>query len=217
MVESALDFLNEEDLPSLPIALQVESLKMWSRLEAKRAAVEARLIAAFGACDGPAKAVPHDSTGAPPYPATIGHDLRVARESWISTHEGRHLAGRRKTNTEPELLLRRALHAAGRRFRLHRQIAARCTPDLVLPGPRVAVFVDGCWWHSCPVHGRKKPFTGPNAALWEAKMARIRERDKYATTLAENLGWTVVRLWECDITADPQAAASRVIGANSTK
>jgi hypothetical protein len=54
MVESALDFLNGEDLPSLPVAVQAESLKVWSRLEAKRAAVEAKLIAAFGACDGPA-------------------------------------------------------------------------------------------------------------------------------------------------------------------
>lgn len=54
MVESALDFLNGEDLPSLPVAVQAESLKVWSRLEAKRAAAEARLIAAFGACDGPA-------------------------------------------------------------------------------------------------------------------------------------------------------------------
>jgi hypothetical protein len=54
MVESALNFLNGEDLPSLPIAVQAESLRGWSRLEAKRAAVGARLIAAFGACDGPA-------------------------------------------------------------------------------------------------------------------------------------------------------------------
>lgn len=149
--------------------------------------------------------------------AAIRHDLDVAREPWISTHEGRHLAGRRKVNTEPELLLRRALHAAGRRFRLHRRLAARCTPDIVLPAPRIAVFVDGCWWHSCPVHGRKTPFTGPNAALWEAKMTRNRERDEYATATAERLGWTVVRLWECEITANPQAAASRVVNSTSLR
>jgi DNA mismatch endonuclease (patch repair protein) len=135
----------------------------------------------------------------------------VPLESWTSTREGRHLAGRRKSNTEPELLVRSALHAMGIRFRLHRRLAIRCTPDIVLPSRRVAVFVDGCWWHSCPVHGRKTPFTGPNAELWEAKMARNRENDKYATLTAEGLGWIVVRLWECEIRGDPQAAAKRVL------
>jgi DNA mismatch endonuclease, patch repair protein len=135
----------------------------------------------------------------------------VARESWVSTREGRHLAGRRKVDTTPEILLRRALHAAGSRFRLHRKLALCCTPDIVLPGRRIAVFVDGCWWHSCPVHGREKPFGGPNAALWEAKMARNRERDVSAIATAESLGWTVVRIWECEIMADPQAAAQRVL------
>jgi DNA mismatch endonuclease (patch repair protein) len=83
----------------------------------------------------------------------------------------------------------------------------------VLPGSRVAVFVDGCWWHSCPVHGRKAPFTGPNAMLWEAKMIRNRERDAYATKTAKSLGWCVVRVWECEVEADPQAAARRVLEA----
>jgi DNA mismatch endonuclease (patch repair protein) len=144
----------------------------------------------------------------------MGHyqGVPVPRESWTSTREGRHLAGRHRVNTGPELLLRRALHAAGGRFRLHRRLASRCTPDLVLPGRRLAVFVDGCWWHSCPVHGRKTPFTGPNAALWEAKMSRNRERDACATETAEGLGWTVVRVWECEVNADPQAAARRVLG-----
>jgi len=73
------------------------------------------------------------------------------------------------------------------------------------------VFVDGCWWHSCPVHGRKTPFTGPNAELWEAKMARVRQRDAEATATAQRLGWTVLRLWECEIMSDPQEAALRVL------
>lgn len=135
----------------------------------------------------------------------------MPREQWTSTSEGAHLRGRRKTDTEPELLLRRALHARGGRFRLHRRLALRCTPDLVLPGRRVAVFVDGCWWHSCPEHGRKTPFTGPNAGLWEAKMRRVRERDQEATATAEQLGWTVIRLWECEVRVDPVASAGRVL------
>ena len=82
-------------------------------------------------------------------------------------------------------LLRKALHAAGGRFRLHRQIAKGCTPDIVLPGRRLAVFVDGCFWHGCPTHGRKTPWTGPNAELWEEKMRRNAERDQRSTSLAE--------------------------------
>lgn len=135
----------------------------------------------------------------------------MAREQWVTTAPGRHLRGRRKLDTEPELLLRRALHAQGARFRLHRRLAPRCTPDLVLPSRRLAVFVDGCWWHSCPEHGRNAPFTGPNAVLWEAKMRRVRERDREGTAAAQRLGWTVVRLWECEVESDPRAAARRVL------
>ncbi|GAA3232729.1 hypothetical protein GCM10010532_069050 [Dactylosporangium siamense] len=108
-------------------------------------------------------------------------------------------------------MLRRALHAAGARFRLHRQIAFGCTPDIVLPSRRIAVFVDGDYWHSCPVHRRKTPFTGPNAALWEAKFQRNQERDTRSTELAHAAGWTVVRIWECVIRADPQTAAAAVL------
>lgn len=80
---------------------------------------------------------------------------------WVSTDDGTHLRGRRKEHTEPEMLLRSALHVLGARFRLHRRIAPCCTPDLVLPRRRIAVFVDGDYWHSCPEHGRKIPFAGP--------------------------------------------------------
>ena len=99
-------------------------------------------------------------------------------EKWVSTSSGRHLAGRKKKDTAPEVALRKALHAAGARFRLHRQLAKGCTPDIVMPGRRLAIFVDGCFWHGCPRHGRKTPFTGPNAELWEQKMQRNAERDQ---------------------------------------
>lgn len=112
-------------------------------------------------------------------------------------------------------MLRKALHAAGVRFRLHRRIAHGCTPDVVLPGRRLAVFVDGDYWHSCPAHGRQTPFTGPNASLWEAKMERNRQRDLRATSLAEDAGWTVVRLWECAVRADAAAAAAAVLAGRS--
>jgi DNA mismatch endonuclease, patch repair protein len=130
---------------------------------------------------------------------------------WVSTKAGAHLTRRRKVNTEPELLLRRALHAEGARFRLHRPLAPGCTPDIVLPRHKIAVFVDGDYWHSCPVHGRKNAFTGPNADLWAEKMRRNRERDRRSTDLARQAGWIVVRLWECTVRADPQASARAVL------
>jgi DNA mismatch endonuclease (patch repair protein) len=120
-----------------------------------------------------------------------------------------------ETGTQPELVLRRALHACGARFRLHRRLAPGCTPDLVLPGRRIAVFVDGDYWHSCPAHGRATPFTGPNAALWQEKLARNRLRDRVSTEAARAAGWTVVRVWECTVRADPVAAARAVLRGQS--
>jgi DNA mismatch endonuclease, patch repair protein len=130
---------------------------------------------------------------------------------WVSTKEGSHLAGRKKVNTSPEVELRKAIHAAGGRFRLHRQIAKGCTPDIVLPGRRLAVFVDGCFWHGCPEHGRKSPWTGPNAQLWEEKMRRNAERDRRSTALAEQNGWLVVRVWECEVRRNASLLAIRLL------
>lgn len=142
------------------------------------------------------------------------HPARVT-SAWASTAAGQHLSGRRNTGTAPEIELRKALHAIGARFRLQRRIAPSCTADVVLPSRRVAVFVDGCWWHSCPRHGRTTPFTGPNADLWERKMARTRERDAQAVLTAQACGWTPIRVWECEVRADPALVARRVLDAGS--
>ena len=132
-------------------------------------------------------------------------------ERWVSTKEGRHLAGRTKVDTAPEVALRRAIHAAGGRFRLHRQIARGCTPDLVIPSRHLAVFVDGCFWHGCPEHGRKAPWTGPNAELWSAKLRRNAERDQTSTRLAQQHGWAVLRIWECEVRRDAASVANAIL------
>ncbi|SRR6266496_482828 len=134
---------------------------------------------------------------------------------WAITSHSKSLRGRRTSNTLPEIMLRQALHALGAGFRLHRTLVPGCSPDIVLPKRRIAVFVDGDFWHCCPVHGRKAPFTGPNAALWEAKLSRTRERDIRSTLLAEQAGWTVVRVWECAIRHDASAAARQVLNGKS--
>lgn len=131
---------------------------------------------------------------------------------WTPTAEGAHLRGRRTRNTGAEVALRRAVHALGLRFRLHRRVAPGCTPDFILPRMRVAVFVDGCFWHGCPDHSPTQ-FRGPNAALWEAKLATNRARDERTTAAARAAGWTVLRVWECEVRRDAPSAARRVADA----
>jgi len=109
-------------------------------------------------------------------------------------------------DTKPELALRRELHRRGRRFRVGTRPVAevRRTGDIVFPRARVAVLVDGCFWHGCPAH-----YVAPKtrAGWWEEKIARNRERDRETTALWEAAGWTVLRVWEHE---DPAMAADRV-------
>lgn len=105
-----------------------------------------------------------------------------------------------------ERALRSELHRRGLRFRLHRPIVegTRRTADVVFPGARLAVFVDGCFWHGCPTHG-----TSPknNAAWWRAKIAANMARDRDTDARLEALGWRVLRIWAHE---DPAEAADRI-------
>ncbi|WP_436852642.1 very short patch repair endonuclease [Nocardiopsis dassonvillei] len=132
----------------------------------------------------------------------------MTNSGWISTERGAHLRGRRTRNTAPEVALRRAVHAQGLRFRLHRRIG-RCTPDFVLPRWKLAVFVDGCYWHGCPSHSPRR-FRGPNASRWEDKINTNRARDQRNTTQLEEAGWRVLRIWECEVKQNTADAAQRV-------
>ena len=104
----------------------------------------------------------------------------------------------RGRNTKPETLLRSALHAQGFRFRLHRRDLPG-SPDIVFVSRKVAVFVDGCFWHGCPTHGAK-PAT--NRRFWSEKIETNRKRDKAATRKLRALGWQVIRIWEHDLKKD---------------
>jgi DNA mismatch endonuclease (patch repair protein) len=116
------------------------------------------------------------------------------------------MQGNRKRDTRPELALRSELHRRGLRYRVDvRPITSlRCRADLVFRRQKVAVFVDGCFWHGCPEHGTS-PKT--NASYWSAKIARNMERDQLNDAELSAAGWTVVRVWEHDLPAD---AASRI-------
>jgi DNA mismatch endonuclease (patch repair protein) len=97
-----------------------------------------------------------------------------------------------RSSTGPELVLRKALHARGVRFRLHRRDLPG-TPDIVLPASRIAVFVDGCFWHGCPDHG---VIPKNNREWWTAKFEGNAERDARKDKELRQLGWLPVHLWE---------------------
>lgn len=112
----------------------------------------------------------------------------------------------RQADTPAELALRSALHKRGLRFRLHRAIpgAGRAKPDIVFPKARVAVFVDGCFWHRCPEHGTMPK---ANSEWWAEKLAANEARDRRHDEALRSADWTVVRVWEHE---DAESAAEKV-------
>jgi DNA mismatch endonuclease (patch repair protein) len=103
----------------------------------------------------------------------------------------------RRTDTKPEVALRRALHRQGYRFRKDYRLdlaeGRRVRPDIAFTARRVAVFVDGCFWHACPEHGGKP---ANNVWYWEPKLRKNVERDRAADAALSAAGWDVVRVWE---------------------
>src|ERR1700742_669880 len=95
----------------------------------------------------------------------------------------------RRADTKPELRLRSSLHRRGLRFRkdvLLRPAGLRTKADIVFPSARVAVYVDGCFWHCCPEHGR---VPAANRDYWEPKLARNVERDRQVSETLRAEGW----------------------------
>jgi DNA mismatch endonuclease, patch repair protein len=114
----------------------------------------------------------------------------------------------RRRDTGPELALRSSMHRAGLRFRVDFPIrtpgARLVRADVVFPVHRIAVFVDGCYWHGCPDHGT---WPATNRAYWAQKIEANRRRDQATTAALEQDGWTVVRVWEHE---NPELAARSI-------
>ncbi|BBO80425.1 very short patch repair endonuclease [Desulfosarcina ovata subsp. sediminis] len=108
-------------------------------------------------------------------------------------------------NTKPELILRKALWACGMRYRLKSRLPGR--PDLYFPGKKLAVFVDGCFWHGCPDHCQA-PKT--NHSFWQKKLSNNKERDKEVNLLLKNEGWRVLRFWEHEVKNDLDGCIERI-------
>jgi DNA mismatch endonuclease, patch repair protein len=107
-----------------------------------------------------------------------------------------NMRANRRTDTKPEVALRRELHRQGFRYRKDYRLdlsGARVRPDIAFTARRVAVFVDGCFWHCCPQHGSQP---ANNTWYWKPKLERNVERDRAADAALTAAGWSVVRVWE---------------------
>lgn len=115
----------------------------------------------------------------------------------------------RSRDTAPELALRRAVHSRGMRYFVCRRPlpSLRRTADLVFSRAKVAVFLDGCYWHGCPQHC---VLAGRNADYWVFKIQRNKERDRETDSLLRDAGWVSIRIWEHE---DPNHAAEKVLDA----
>ena len=124
-----------------------------------------------------------------------------------SSERSRIMRQVRSTDTAPEMYVRKTLHAAGFRFRLHDKRLPG-NPDLVLPKYRMAIFVHGCLWHW---HGcRRSRMPSSNTDYWQHKIARNVERDARNTAALSHMGWRVELVWECELAASVESLIARL-------
>lgn len=135
--------------------------------------------------------------------------------SWASSASTRRsMLGNVSKGTKPEMEVRRRLHAQGFRYRVNYRavLEVRRTADIAFTRHKIAVFIDGCFWHGCPAH-----YTAPtkNAEYWAEKVARNRHRDLETSAIYERNGWTVLRFWGHDDSLCIVEAVTRAVGKGS--
>jgi DNA mismatch endonuclease (patch repair protein) len=139
-------------------------------------------------------------------------DAAGAYPAPLNEGRSRNMRANRRTDTKHELALRRALHKQGYRYRkdllLRLDGGVRVRPDIVFTARKVAVFVDGCFWHVCPQHGRQ-PAT--NDWYWAPKLRGNVDRDRLANRALRDAGWVVVRVWEHEPTSEAAVRVAHVL------
>jgi DNA mismatch endonuclease (patch repair protein) len=127
--------------------------------------------------------------------------------SW-ATSDGvrKSMLANRRRDTAPEVAIRRLLHARGLRFRVDYRVipTSRTRADIAFTRRKLAIFVDGCFWHGCPLHATQPK---RNAEYWAPKLARNVERDAETSALLRENDWTVLRYWEHE---DPETVADDI-------
>ena len=111
-------------------------------------------------------------------------------------------------DTGPELLLRRALRETGwPGYRVNWKVPGR--PDIAYPGRKVAIFVNGCFWHRCPICNLPSPKS--NVEFWKTKFEKNVERDRRKSIELNEMGWTVITVWECQIKKDVNSVVDTIV------
>jgi DNA mismatch endonuclease (patch repair protein) len=150
----------------------------------------------------------------PPTTSPVNHVCTPPAPSSLAA--ARRMQANRRRDTRPELALRSELHRRGLRFRVDHPLRTggrTVRPDIVFSRARVAVYVDGCFWHGCPLHA-----TSPkaNAAYWTPKLKENVERDRRTTNALEADGWTVLRIWEHVSPSDAAGTVAEIVRQRST-
>jgi DNA mismatch endonuclease (patch repair protein) len=138
----------------------------------------------------------------------------TAMDTLTVAQRSERMARIRSKDTQPELAVRRIVHSLGYRYQLHRKDLAGA-PDLVFPGRKKAIFVNGCFWHAhqgCAVANRPKSRT----PFWDEKFKRNKNRDKKNANALRRAGWGVATIWECEAKSDSfvRSKVSRFLGPN---
>jgi len=130
----------------------------------------------------------------------------------VSEASRKVMQANRSRDTYPELSLRRELHSRGLRYFVHRRPISdlRCTADIVFPRKKLCIFIDGCFWHGCPVHSRTPK---SNESYWVPKIARNVQRDRRNDAILAEAGWAPRRFWEHEIRADLGSVADEIVTA----
>lgn len=127
-----------------------------------------------------------------------------------SAEASRRMAKVRQKGTDAEMALRRELYRRGLRYRVNYEVLKkpRRVADVAFPSLRIAVFVDGCFWHGCPEHAS---WPKQNAEFWRKKIEANRQRDKDTNERLGRMGWTVLRFWQHESPAESAASIARVV------
>jgi len=144
-------------------------------------------------------------------PTPIAKQVAGGLASWASSARVRRsMESNRGRDTRLELALRRRLYRDGYRYWTHRrpEQSLRCVADVVFPRLKLAVFIDGCFWHWCPTHGTMPVL---NRDWWRAKLEGNKARDHKNDLALRAAGWTVLRLWEHEPLEDMRASVARAI------
>lgn len=133
-----------------------------------------------------------------------------------SSDASRRMAKVRQKGTDAEVALRQEMHRIGLRYRIDYEVLRkpRRVADVAFPGRKIAVFVDGCFWHGCPEHAT---WPKQNAKFWREKIEANRRRDADTNDRLQSLGWTVLRFWSHESPTEAARTVAQMVAKADTK